>query len=175
MTHPGGRDQRRTNPGYQGNRAPAAGGTQTQSPGGGPVNAAISPDEARRIVKDGDVELLVRKARESAQEAEKGHVTQTSVRRLFGEARRIELLWSQATVLARSPDRADEDQEIRRLAARRSVLLRPRLQYQVARNSNLRVVQSTLDPLLLEVGGDPAAYKHFVEFFEAFVAYLKAR
>lgn len=175
MMQPGGRDPRRGHGGYQGNRAPANRSAPHQAHDGAATPGLISPDEARKIVRDGDAELLVSKAREAAREAERENVTQTSVRRLFGEARRIELLWSQAEVLDRSPERTEEAQEVRRLAARRAILFRPRLQYQVARSQALHVVQSTLGPLLDEVRGDRKAYGHFVEFFEAFVAYLKAR
>ncbi len=144
--------QRPGSAGYTGNRKP-------QTPGGG---GGAQPNQylndARKIIDDADAEVLVRLAERVAKE---GRATRTSVRRLYGEARRIDFL-------------LDQDEE---RALRRARLLEPRLQYQLRRDPNLNVLVSALLALLHRVTDPDASdrrerYRRFGDFFEAIVAYL---
>lgn len=142
----------------------------------GPAAAAgrvISDADAKEIIAEGNAELLVKKAQELAAEADGQSVTRTSVRRLFGETRRIEVLWQQGDILGKTnPEEADS---ARRAAARRGTLLVPRMRYQStrAKGAGLGVVEANLNPLLAEVGQDKEKFQRFAEFFEALVAYLR--
>ena len=142
-----------------GNATSPRGGPQYgQSSGGVTASMAMSPEDARKIIVEGDAELLVRHAEELARQIKISKSSRTSVRRLFSEVRLIEMIW-------RDKARAND-------ARRRSILFRPRLAYQVGRDSTLFKLQQVLEPLLKDVGGDRVRFGHFVEFFEAVVAFL---
>lgn len=134
-------------------------GQAGRNPGQPPSAAAtagLSPEDARKIV-EGDVKLLIGRARQAAQGL-RDEASRTQLRRLYGETKRIEMLWQGG--------KADE-------AGRRLLLLKPRLHYQVARQSKLRALRSTIEPVIDAVGGDRSRFQRFVEFFEAIVAYAR--
>ena len=125
-----------------------------------PPRSVVSPADAQRIIADGDAQLLVERAQELAQAG----ATRTSLRRLYGEVRQIEAVW-------RDPSRQKE-------AERRVVLFAPRLAYQASRSRELGPVRQALDPLLAEVRqapekDRPERFRHFVDFFEAVIAYAR--
>ena len=122
-------------------------------------SSALSPADAKRIIAEGDAQLLVERAQELAQAG----ATRTSLRRLYGEVRQIEAVW-------RDNSRETE-------AKRRVVLFAPRLAYQASRSRELGPVRQALDPLLAEVRptdeGGRERFRHFVDFFEAVIAYAR--
>lgn len=120
------------------------------------VTADLTPDDARKIV-EGDVKLLVDRARQAAQKL-RDEASRTQLRRLYGEVKRIEMLWQGGK----------EDE-----AGRRLLLLKPRLYYQAARQSKLKALRQTIEPVIDAVGGDRRRFQRFVEFFEAIVAYAR--
>lgn len=120
------------------------------------VTADLTPDDARKIV-EGDVKLLVDRARQAAQKL-RDEASRTQLRRLYGEVKRIEMLWQGGK----------EDE-----AGRRLLLLKPRLYYQAARQSKLQALRQTIEPVIDAVGGDRRRFQRFVEFFEAIVAYAR--
>jgi CRISPR-associated protein Csm2 len=111
---------------------------------------------------EGDAELLVERARSVAQGL-KDETSRTQLRRLYGEVKRIEMLWRSA----READAKEKE------AQRRVLLLKPRLAYQVARQGRLRGLQRTIEPVIDAVEGDRQRFQRFVEFFEAIVAYAR--
>ncbi len=117
----------------------------------------LSPQDARKIV-DGDVEFLIQQAQQAAGGL-RDEASRTQLRRLYGEVKRIEMLWRQG-------EKGDE-------ARRRLLLLKPRLHYQVSRQPKLSALRRTLEPVIDAVGGDRSRFQHFVEFFEAIVAYAR--
>lgn len=138
--------------GYMGNRGPAPQGR------GSELNTQQYADQARAIIAEGDARALVQLAEALAN---RGEATRTSVRRLYGEARRIDFLLEQ-----------DEPR-----ALRRAKLFEPRIHYQVKREPKLRGIGEALLAMLAEVNnsadqGQRERYRHFVDFFEALVAYL---
>ncbi len=141
-------------PGYSGNRAPAP------PAGGGDLNIQQYSRQAAAIIANGDTRELVQLAEKLGQQ---GQATRTSVRRLYGEARRIGFLLEQ-----------DEAKAIRR-----AMLFEPRIHYQVKRDpgQGLRSVAEALLAMLQEVNRDGAPnprerFERFTDFFEALVAYL---
>lgn len=128
------------------------GGPGPRPPQGPPL---LSDQDARRIIVEGDAELLVEKAQALA---ERSNASRTSIRRLYGEVLRIDMLW-------RDEARAAQ-------AQRRAVLFKPRLAYQAGRVPNLREVKDNLDRLLAHTQGRREHFRRFQEFFEALVAYL---
>jgi len=139
--------------GYQGNR-----GAQQPQGRAAAVDATRYASAAEKIIVRDDVEALISLAEELATSG----ATRTSVRRLYGEARRIDFLLDQ--------DRAR--------ALRRARLLEPRLNYQVKRDEKLRDLGSALAAMVQQVGKaqnedeGKARYRRLTDFFEAVVAYL---
>lgn len=138
--------------GYRGNRGPVP---QAR---GSELNTQQYADKARAIIAEGDARTLVQLAEALAS---RGEATRTSVRRLYGEARRIDFLLEQ-----------DEPR-----ALRRAQLFEPRVYYQFKRNDKLRSVAEALLAMLAEVNKAGVSdrrerYQRFTEFFEAVVAYL---
>lgn len=145
----------------QGGGPPSQGprrGQQGSSPGPPPE---LTPEDARKIV-EGDADLLVKRA-QSVAAGLKDDASRTQLRRLYGEVKRIEMLW-------RAAGQGDEKEKE---AQRRVLLLKPRLAYQVARQSKLKNLKSTIEPVIDAVRGDRTRFQHFVEFFEAIVAYAR--
>ena len=140
-------------------RFPAGSGSSRPRPGGRsdpPGGPELSPEEARRIL-DGDTKLLVERA-EAVAAGLRDETSRSQLRRLYGEVKRIEMLWRGG--------RAEEAQH-------RFLLLKPRLHYQVARQSRLRGLQRTLEPAIDAVAGNRDRFQRFVDFFEAIVAYAR--
>jgi CRISPR type III-A-associated protein Csm2 len=120
----------------------------------GADGVALSEDDARRIVEEGDAERLVTMAAELGPRL---GVNLTQLRRFFGEVKRIEMLWSQ-------PGAEDR-------ARRRAILLEPRLSYQVQRQTQVRALRNVLQPCLKFAAKDRDRFQRFVEFYEALIAY----
>lgn len=127
-----------------------------------------SEQELRVIITDPEgAETLVKWADELGQSLKNQGLSTAQIRALFGEVRQIEAEWS----IEQQRDRA----------RRRLVLLKPKMAYR-ARRERGRAVEAlvnVLDPALdLVVKAPPekqdAHFKHFVEFFEAILAYHKA-
>jgi CRISPR type III-A-associated protein Csm2 len=139
--------------GYPGNRG------SSQRPRAEGLNPDRYLQDAVAIIDQGDARRLVELA---SQIGESGGATRTSVRRLYGEARRIDFL-------------LDQDEKA---ALRRAKLLEPRLMYQVKRDRKLEPVVEALLALLRRATDDGASaggaekYRRFSEFFVAVVAYL---
>lgn len=116
----------------------------------------LTDEEAERIVQ-GDAKLLVAKAQSIAQQL-RDEASRTQIRRLYGEVKRIEMMWT-------GTDQGD--------ASHRLLLLKPRLAYQVARNRRLGQLRDALEPVIDCVGTDRPRFQRFLEFFEAIVAYAR--
>jgi len=123
-------------------------------PQAGADKIALGENDARRIVDEGDAELLVTTAAELGPRL---GVNLTQLRRFFGEVKRIEMLWSQPGAEER--------------ARRRAILLEPRLNYQVQRQAQVRALRDVLRPCLKFAARDRDRFQRFVEFYEALVAY----
>lgn len=119
---------------------------------------------AGRIIAEGDVGELVDTAQMVGTVLAR-QLTTSQIRNVFGEIRRIEMIWRE------QPDEA----------YRRFVLLQPKLAYQVRREKGAGVEEfrSVLDPCIEIVRKAPAEkrkvyFARFVDFLEAILAYHKA-
>ncbi len=95
-------------------------------------------------------------------------MTKSQIRNVFGEVRKIEARWSQ-------PEK-NADENLRRLQ-----LLRPRMAYQARREPKAEPLLNVLgDAITIVAHADDTTkqhrrFRHFVEFFEAVLAYHTAK
>lgn len=124
------------------------------------------PDQGtiRRIIVDGDPEVLVQWADKIGQAIAR-QITTSQIRNIFGTARQIQLRW-------------DNDPEG---AFRDAVLLRPKLSYYAKREGRaMEDLRKILTPALEMMSEAEKTderkkrFNHFVDFFEAIVAYHRA-
>jgi|YNPNPStandDraft_1061719.scaffolds.fasta_scaffold26251_2 CRISPR-associated protein Csm2 len=133
-----------------------------------------SETDIRKIIVEGDVELLVQWADLVGQELVHQRLSTNQIRNVYGTARQIQLRWGK-------PGSPNESQ-----AFREAILLRPKLAYFAEREKQARggggtagmeTLQTVLEPALKLIGenGKPQhdRYQRFIEFFEAIVAYHK--
>jgi CRISPR-associated protein Csm2 len=140
---------------------------RTQGSRGGPARGGspfVPPTEAeiKQVIADGDPELLVKIADRVGQELAYQRLTTSQIRNVFGTARQIQMRWP-----------TDESR-----AYREAVLLRPKLAYFAEREKHgMETLQQVLEPALklISEDGKPSQkrYGHFVDLFEAIVAYHK--
>jgi len=130
----------------------------------------IPPGDLKTIITEtGGAELLVQHAKILASELQKTGLTTSQIRSLFGEVRQIQAQW-----------RMGDQQQA--LARRRLILLKPKMAYRAKRERKKTVehLVAVLDPALDLVisTNDPGLqtryFEHFVDFFEAILAYHKA-
>lgn len=124
--------------------------------------------EANKIIVEGDVSVLIEAAKRIGAELARRQLTTNQIRNFFGEVRRIEMNWRTDSAQAASS------------AYRKVVLLQPKLAYQVRRERNrgLEQLQEVLDPCIDVIRKAPPPqrkpyFDHFVDFFEAILAYHK--
>jgi CRISPR type III-A-associated protein Csm2 len=118
----------------------------------------MTADEAKQVVADGDMDLLIRKAKDMADALGGSDQSQTQLRRLFGEVRRIDMAWT------------DERAEA---ANNRLLMLKPRLRYQVARKQLRAEFVDAIEQAIDQVQKDRSRFKHFADLTEAILAYAK--
>lgn len=130
----------------------------------------IPPTDMHTIITDPNgAEMVVKWADQVGKSSKESGLTTNQIRALFGEVRQIEAQWSMGN-------------ENRQKAARRLILLKPKMAYR-ARRERGRGVQELVDvlnPALEEVirekdtARQDDSFKRFVEFFEAILAYHKS-
>lgn len=130
----------------------------------------IPPTDMHTIITDPNgAEMVVKWADQVGKSSKESGLTTNQIRALFGEVRQIEAQWSMGN-------------ENRQKAARRLILLKPKMAYR-ARRERGRGVQELVDvlnPALDEVirekdtARQDDSFKRFVEFFEAILAYHKS-
>jgi CRISPR-associated protein Csm2 len=126
----------------------------------GPAKTTISPEDARAIIVDGNTDLLIKRAREIGQALKDAGLSMAQIRGIFGTVRRIEMRWTEKAA-----------QETREQAMRQLLLLQPKLEYQARRQREVQGLKNVLIPAIEQVQGDRKRFGHFVEFFEAILAY----
>jgi CRISPR-associated protein Csm2 len=116
----------------------------------------VSEQELDQIMA-GDAHTLVEVAERLGQDFANGLST-SQIRNVFGEVKRLQM------------KRFDEQ------TARELILLKPKLAYQAGRHDRTKVPQlaDVLSKAIDRVGSDQARFEHFVDFFEAILAYHKA-
>ena len=125
----------------------------------------IGQAELKRIIADGDAEVLVTQAKEFGGAAQRDGLTKSQIRSVFGTVRQIQGSWEKNTA---------------RDNLRKVLLLKPRLAYQGARQSKVRpladVLSAAID-LVAEAKTEEEQRKrfgYFVDLFEAILAYHTA-
>ena len=126
--------------------------------------AMISEGDLKRIINDpGDAKLLVKSADEVGRRLKEMNLTSSQIRALFGEVRQIEALWRTDDARARN----------------RLILLKPKMAYRSRRERGQGVAElvGVLDPavdfVVRDSNGEYVRFQHFVELFEAILAYHK--
>jgi CRISPR-associated protein Csm2 len=146
--------------------------------GGRPAFEPPTEEEIRRIVVEGDPLTLVQVAERVGRDLarlggnwESPNALATSqIRSVFGKVRELDMHVRTAAAAV-----TELDQE----TYRELQLLRPKLAYQAARATGRGVrgvewLKQTLDPAIQLVERDRQRFRHFVDFFEAILAYHKA-
>lgn len=122
-------------------------------------------EKLRTIIRDGDGKATVERAEALGEDLAR-QLTTSQIRNIFGTVRRIEMNW---------PESADVEQA--RRAYRDLVLLKPKMAYQAKRERGRGVEVLTrilIDAIDLVEEGNRTHFQHFVDFFEAILAYHKA-
>ena len=132
--------------------------------------SAVAKDSLQTIIADTNgTEMLVKTADQLGKQLKDSGLTTSQIRALFGEVRQIQAQWSMGG-------------DNRARAGRRLILLKPKMAYR-ARRERGRAVEdlvAVLDPAVDLVMSAPTSeeqddyFQHFVEFFEAILAYHKA-
>ena len=128
----------------------------------------VSEASLHAIVEDGDAETTVQVAEKLGRDLAR-KLSTSQIRNIFGTVRRIEMTWPE------EPQDAAEEQEAEQ-ARRELLLLKPKMAYQAKRERG-RGVQTLVDVLTEAIDlvkGDRQRFQHFVDFFEATLAYHKA-
>ncbi len=139
---------------------------------------AVPKDQLKKIIHDGDAEVLVNAASEFGLALAQDRLSKSQIRNVFGEVRNIEAAWSEPDDNAPSNSAANSAQNLRKL-----LLLKPRMAYQGKREPKAQPLMTTLtdaiDLVVAERTKLPLTalygrFKHFTEFFEAILAYHTA-
>lgn len=128
----------------------------------------ISADDLQQVILHGNAETLINTAQRFGSELKEDGLTTSQIRNIFGEVRQIEADWQGA------------ESENAKSSMRRLLLLKPRMAYQRARErkteSLMIVLTDAID--LVAKATEPQqqynSFRHFVEFFEAILAYHTA-
>jgi len=96
-------------------------------------------------------------------------LTTNQIRNIFGTVRRIEMNWPE-----KPKDEVDRQRAI--TAQRELLLLKPKMAYQAKRErgKGVQMLTDVLSDAIDLVGKDRKRFQHFVDFFEAILAYHKA-
>ena len=128
----------------------------------------MASSEIHTIISDpASAEKLVKMADALGKELSGKKLSTSQIRTLFGEVRQIQAQWSVA---------GQESKALRRL-----VLLKPKMAYRARRERGavedlVKVLDQALDVVIQErnPGIQAQKFQHFVQFFEAILAYHQA-
>lgn len=134
----------------------------------------MTREELQAIIKDGDAEKTVEVAKSLGDAlANRYRLSTNQIRNIFGTVRRIEMSW---------PDKKDEDldadeAQMARQARRELQLLKPKMAYQAQRERGrgVEALVEILTDAIDMIEGDRTRFQNFVDFFEATLAYHKAK
>jgi CRISPR-associated protein Csm2 len=119
------------------------------------TQSLVSEQELDQIMA-GDAHTLVEVAERLGQDFANGLST-SQIRNVFGEVKRLQM-------------KGFDEQTAREL-----ILLKPKLAYQAGRHGGkVKELAHVLSKAIDQVGSDAQRFEHFVDFFEAILAYHKA-
>jgi CRISPR-associated protein Csm2 len=142
------RDNIRPQGQFQQNRNPQSHGQQPQE------GSSKEKEQVQKIIQQGG-KTLVQLAEQLGPRLYSGHLTTSQIRNIYGSVKQMEM---------------------RGFNAGEFVLLKPKLAYAAARanTDGARELKNVLTWAIDEVGDDETRFAHFVDFFEAILAYHKA-
>jgi CRISPR-associated protein Csm2 len=119
----------------------------------------------RSIIVDGNAQATVERAESLGKQLAEQKLSTSQIRGIFGTVRRIEMRW---------PEHASAEQS--KKAQRDLLLLKPKMAYQAKRERGrgVETLAGVLSDAIDLVGDERAYFQHFVDFFEAILAYHKA-
>jgi CRISPR-associated protein Csm2 len=129
----------------------------------------LSREDYVAIIERGDAQRLVGQAEAIGKYLAKVKFPTSQIRGIFGTVRRIEMNWDEGM----PPDK-------QLWAQRELLLLKPKLAYQAARHKKqtggqgMDLLKDVLSDAIERVGEDRERFRHFVDFFEAILAYHRA-
>jgi len=132
----------------------------------------MNEETLRTIIVDGNAEETVRTAEALGKDlAGRYGLSTNQIRNIFGTVRRIEMGW---------PDTPQDEAGIKAAAQsyRELQLLKPKMAYQAKReggrgSAGVETLTRVLTQAIDLVGNDRQRFQHFVDFFEATLAYHK--
>ena len=128
----------------------------------------MNQDTLEAIIVDGDGEVTVREAESLGRDLAR-KLSTSQIRGIFGTVRRIEMTWPE------EPHDEKEEQAAAQ-AQRELLLLKPKMAYQAKREPGrgVQTLVEVLDDAIGLIEGKRQRFQHFVDFFEATLAYHKA-
>ena len=128
----------------------------------------MNSSDLQAIIVDGDAKVTVEQARALGESLAR-QLTTSQIRNIFGTVRRIEMNWPEDPKTEADRGRATR-------AQRDLLLLKPKMAYQAKRERGRGVGMLTdiLSEAIDLVDNDRQNFQHFVDFFEAILAYHKA-
>lgn len=162
---------------WQPGRSAGSAGAGGARPAGQPASDFTPPSDGdlQAIIQQGDAEKLVKVAEQVGKvlarpQEQRDQLTTSQIRGVFGAVRQIEMSWPH------NGQQSAEAQTRARRCQRQLLLLKPKLAYQArrAQGQGVERLRRVLDPAIGLVGGDRERFQHFVEFFEAILAYHRA-
>ncbi|MBC8462228.1 MAG: type III-A CRISPR-associated protein Csm2 [Deltaproteobacteria bacterium] len=143
-----------------------------------------TPDKTtiNSIIREDNVEALVKWAEKVGTGlARNERLKAAGVRNFFGMVRKIEATEaSRKLKQEQSSDKTSEREQLSDETYRELLLLKPKLEYQAqrdretARSEAIATLTRILRPAIDAIGQDAKAFRNFVDFFEAILAYHKA-
>lgn len=137
----------------------------------------ISTENLSKIIVDGDAAMMVKEADGLGNRlAKKDNLSTSQIRAIFGEVRRIQGLLS----VKETNEDGDNVQKQKEKALHKLYLLKPKMAYRKEKEKGhgVKNLVAVLDPALELVFTDNSKreerFVHFVEFFEAILAYHRA-
>lgn len=128
----------------------------------------MNKDTLHAIIVEGDAKATVQEADTLGRDLAR-KLSTNQIRNIFGTVRRIEMNWPE-----KPKDEAERQSAAQ--AHRELLLLKPKMAYQAKRERGRGVQELTdiLSQAIDLVGEDRKQFQHFVDFFEAILAYHKA-
>lgn len=128
----------------------------------------MNSSDLQAIIVDGDAKVTVEQARVLGESLAR-QLTTNQIRNIFGTVRRIEMNWPE-------DPQTEADRQRATRAQRDLLLLKPKMAYQAKRERGRGVGMLTdvLSEAIDLVDNDRQNFQHFVDFFEAILAYHKA-
>lgn len=122
----------------------------------------------KAIIQDDNARTTVEEAEKLGKELSR-QLSTSQIRNIFGTVRRIEMNWPAAPT-------DEAGQRAAAQAYRELQLLKPKMAYQARREGGrgVQVLTEVLTDAIDLVGNDRQHFQHFVDFFEAILAYHKA-